>query len=608
MTSHAVSILLSAVAAITPAADAKLPASLDLTAVRGLVTQHDGRWPPLDTVARDHVESVTGNAFYQGSDPVLWLLAWTFDANTWMHEPLIPIRSEELRGEIGLSATQTTFSFSELVGHEQLRSLIEDLANVEQGRKLDPLEAKVSDINGKLIELQTVFRGQAIRLLPSADDALGAWRPVGRTMHGAETPPGEAQVREAWGALASAFLADDSTAFAAASQQLVDATAALPAAHRPTPAQIATELRYNKLQPFSVAWKIMLAGAALAALAIFVRMRAFDALAFVGMLGGFVVLTYGLSLRWQIAGRIPASNMYESLLFLSWGMGAFAIISVLVFRDRLIPLTASGMGALALVLADVLPMDHFVRPIVPVLLDTVWMSIHVPIIMVSYSVLALAMLIAHVQLVAMALGQPRSKLTATMDGLHYWYVHVGSILLTAGIITGSMWGASSWGRYWGWDPKEVWSLIAALGYLTILHVQIDRERTPRWAYFLAAVLSVAVLVIVVPKLAPLTGVKMIAIAGMVAGIAVFVLARGMFAAAAKSIICFWLIIMTYLGVNYVLGTGLHSYGFGTGAMVKYMLLTGGIDLGFVTLFTIIYVARRSAEASSEGDLPVAARA
>ena len=167
---------------------------------------------------------------------------------------------------------------------------------------------------------------------------------------------------------------------------------------------------------------------------------------------------------------------------------------MLVMRDRIVPLTASAMGALSLMLADSLPLDYFVRPIAPVLMDTVWMSIHVPIIMVSYSILALGVLIAHVQLVAMTAAPARRQLADSLDALHYWYVHIGSFLLLAGIITGSMWAASSWGRYWGWDPKEVWSLVALLGYLTILHVRIDHQCVPRSAYAVGAIGCLALLI------------------------------------------------------------------------------------------------------------------
>jgi ABC-type transport system involved in cytochrome c biogenesis permease subunit len=341
----------------------------------------------------------------------------------------------------------------------------------------------------------------------------------------------------------------------------------------------------------------MVLAAVLSGIALIVRRRWVDALSALVMLGGFGVLTYGLWMRWQLAGRIPASNMYESLLFLSWGMGAFAILSGLIQRQRLVPLTASGMGALALFLADSLPLDYFIRPIAPVLLDTVWMSIHVPIIMVSYSVLALAVLIAHVQVLAMAIAPGRRPIAEKLDSLHYWYVHIGSILLIAGIITGSMWAASSWGRYWGWDPKEVWSLVAFLGYMAILHVRIDRDRVPSWGYAVAGALGSALLFLIARRLAPLSGYEVLALAGTAAAVVVFVLARGAFATAFKSILAFWMIIMTYVGVNYVLGIGLHSYGFGTGAVVRYMFGLGGMDLLLVAACAAVYVVRSGWKAS-----------
>ncbi len=563
------------------ASAADVPASLDLETVRGLCVQHDGRYMPLDTLARDVVHGVTGRAFFENRDPGLTLLAWTFDAETWKRTPLIAVRNAELRQEIGLSPDKSVFSYAELTSHQRLRSLIQDLSRMEPAHKPDPLESKVSAIHDKLTQLQAVFAGQFIRLAPHPGDALAPWKTPAESK-----PPGPA-----WGNLKTAFLAGDPAQFAEASQQLAAAASAMPAAFRPTSETLATELRYNRLALFTTAWRITLVGTLIAALAMAVRRKWFDAVAFLVLLAGFCVLTYGLALRWQIAGRIPASNMFESLLFLGWGVGAFAILAVPLFQQWLVPLTASAMSSLALLLADCLPVDHFIRPIAPVLLDTVWMSIHVPIIMVSYSVLTLAVLVAHIQLVLMAAAPNRTRLSNTVDGLHYWYVQVGVLLLAAGIITGSMWAASSWGRYWGWDPKEVWSLVALLGYLTILHVRIDHERVPVWVRLAAVALVIATLAVIVPKLAPLSAGRVLGMVGAVVGMAFMVMAKGQFATAAKSIICFWLIIMTYVGVNYVLGVGLHSYGFGTGAVARYMFLMGGADMGFVVLCAAIYLIR-----------------
>ena len=576
-----------ALAAPETSAD-KLPRSLDLEVVRAITVQHDGRWPPLDTLARDVVESVTGRADYLGRDPVLWLLAWTFEPEAWMQEPLVPIRNAHLRAELGLPADATVFSYSQLMGHERLAALAQELAHIEAGKKPDPLQAKVRDIEDKLDLMGRIFRGQMVRLIPDPASSAGNWRVISlASPHG--TPlagPADA----AWSQLRKAFLADDAAAFAAASVQLKEALDKYPAAYRPEPRLIATELGYNKLRPFRLAWMVMVIGAVLAAVAAIGRRGWLNVVAAVGLIAAFATLTYGLSLRWTIAGRIPAANMFESLLFLSWGMGAFAVLSMLLIRDRIIPLTASFMGALALVLAENLPLDHYIRPVAPVLLDTAWMSIHVPVIMVSYSVLALAALIAHVQLIVMAAAPSRRSAIAAIDSLHYWYVHVGCILLGAGIVTGSMWAASSWGRYWGWDPKEVWSLVAFLAYLAILHRRVDREKTAGWVYAVGVLLTAATLMIVASRLAPRSALGIGGLAAAAAFVVLFAFARGPFPMALKSVLAFWLIIMTYVGVNYVLGIGLHSYAFGTGAVAHYMFLIGGIDLALIALCTGVYLA------------------
>lgn len=565
-----------------------LPQTLDLTAIRAVPLQHDGRWPPLDTVARDLVDSVTGDEFFQGNDPVLVLLAWTFDSSTWRDVPVIAIRNAELRRELHLSPTQNVYSFSELARHQHFRELADGLSRIPKGRKLDPLESKVSKIQGKLETLYDVFSGRILHPIPHPTDPLGTWTVVPGTAQGEADSN---TVSQAWAELRTTFLADDAPAFSAAATAFASALDGLPAGMRPDTSLIATELTYNRVAPYRTAWQLMLAGALLSAVAIWIKRRWFDALALVGLLGGFGVLTYGLALRWQIAGRIPASNMFESLLFLSWGTGAFAIVSLLVIRHRFVPLTASFMGAVSLMLADCLPMNHFIRPIAPVLLDTVWMSIHVPIIMVSYSVLALGVLIAHVQLVTMTAFPRRRDWIGAIDSLHYWYIHVGSILLLIGIVTGSMWAASSWGRYWGWDPKEVWSLAALLGYLTILHVRINRESIPKWAYVLFAMLAVGVMLVIIPKLGQQSAGKALALFGTGVGMVVFVVTTGPFATAFKSVLAFWLIIMTYVGVNYVLGTGLHSYGFGTGGVARSMFQIGGVDLALIGLCSVIYLFR-----------------
>jgi ABC-type transport system involved in cytochrome c biogenesis permease subunit len=185
-----------------------------------------------------------------------------------------------------------------------------------------------------------------------------------------------------------------------------------------------------------------------------------------------------------------------------------------------------------MLLLDRLPIDPFIHPMQPVLSGTPWLAIHVPIIMVSYSVFAIATFLAHLSLGATLFVPKRRALAERWSGLLYWYLVVGSILLIAGILTGSIWAASSWGRYWGWDPKEVWSLVAFLAYMAILHARFDGRIGP-------------------------------------------------FGVAAWSIGAFWTILMTYLGVNFVLASGLHTYGAGSSTLVRVMAVIALFEAGFV---------------------------
>jgi ABC-type transport system involved in cytochrome c biogenesis permease subunit len=567
-----------------------VPDAFDLSTIRTIAVQHDGRWPPLDTVARDLVQSITGTETYHGHDPVAVLLAWTFEPSAWRDAPLITIGNAELRRELKLPANKTQFSFTELTSQRHLHALVDDLSSIPEGQKLNPLEAEVKEIHEMLLTLRSIFSGRVLNLLPDPDNPFGVWRPIPR--FGLTDGRMSTAACKAWAALGDAFVARNEERFATASQELVTELQSLPAEFRPGNELVKTELWYMRLRPFRAAWIVMGMATLLCAGRFWIHRRWYDALSVLGVIAGFGILSYGIWLRWQIAGRIPASNMFESMLFLGWGTGLLGVVAMITVRHRIAVLTAAAMCTIALMLAEVLPMDKFIRPIPPVLADTAWMAIHVPIIMLSYALLALGVLIAHVQLVTMALFPGRRHWVTKIDEWHYWYIHIGSLVLLAGIATGSMWAASSWGRYWGWDPKEVWSLVALLAYLAILHVRINREQTPVWALAVGLSLVAAAIVLIIFNLDPQTIGGVALLAGAVGGAAVLLLGHGPLTTALKSVLAFWFIIMTYVGVNYVLGTGLHSYGFGTGAVARYMYLIGGIDLALVASCVTVYLARR----------------
>ena len=491
----------AALLAPAPARAANVPDDATVGKLRSMPVQHDGRTMPFDTQAREAVRTVTGKTSWGGLDPVAMVAGWALDPAGWRQAPIVAVGGAEMARVAGLPEGSRFASFAQLVASPGLRSTILALREREGDAKPSGLEKAAGKLDARLSLLYEHFSGVGIRAVPVADPR-GAW----------QVPPG-VRSPEVLAAFADRM------------------RAAPPAAHYPGAREMAREIFYNAARPTRVAWLLLFPAAIAASLTVGAdrfRLRLAGA---VLLAAGFGVMTWGLATRWQIAGRVPASDMYESMLFLGWGVGLFGVVA-LILRQRLLIANAAGLGAVAMALADLLPMDPFIHPMAPVLSGTPWLAIHVPIIVVSYSVLAMATGLAHLVIGVEIFAPGRRDLAARWSELLYWYLHVGSILLIAGILTGSVWAASSWGRYWGWDPKEVWSLIAFLAYMAILHARSDEQIRS-------------------------------------------------FGVAFASIAAFWTILMTYLGVNFVLASGMHSYGFGSSNVVRVMAAIALAEAGFL---------------------------
>ncbi len=512
VTGGTLGVLLAIVTAFAGASPARARDATTAALAR-LPVQHDGRVMPFDTLAREAVWNVTGDSSWQGRDAVAFVASWSANPAVAARDPIVKVGSRELAAVAGLPAGITHASFQQLVSSRAVLELIGKARQQAEARKpRQGVVAAAEKLEGRLVWLQGFLDRESIRPIPAADDVNGRWT--------------------------------------ASPAPTVDSLAALASGPRLTswPAAVAIEreITYNAVRPLRIAWIVMGAALLISLFAWNRESKLLGGLSFAGLAAGFGVLTWAIGTRWAVGGRIPASNMFESLLFLAWGVGLFAVIAFALLRNRLVVLNANAMSALTLVLTDLLPIDGFIHPVAPVLAGTAWLAIHVPIIMVSYAVLALGVVIAHMQVGYTILAPRRGELIERMSELHYWYVMIGSILLITGILTGSMWAASSWGRYWGWDPKEVWSLVAFLAYVAILHA--------RWNAML-----------------------------------------GPFGVAAWSIVAFQTILMTYLGVNFVLASGMHSYGFGDSPIVTWMVAVAAAELAFLAAGLVAH--RRHARAS-----------
>ena len=508
--SISISLALAFGLALTGVGEAATISASTLKALHNLPVQHDGRVMPLDTVARESVLEVTGKRRWAGQDPVTTVLGWTFNSEAWAQSPAIKIGSKALAENLGVPG-QSHIAFNPVISSQVFNNLTDEgRRRASPDQPLSSLQEDALKLEGRLVVFHGFLTGKALRVQPVSPDPVDPWR-------------------------VPSNIGDP-----AALEELGRQLAADPPPIYPTVEAMQREVLYNALRPTRLAWWLLLPGTVLA----FMGWRrdphtVRDRLTSILLIAGAAVMTWGLAMRWMAAGRIPASNMYESMLFLAWGVGIFAAFAGVLTTNKLVIFNAAAMSTLVIMLTDLLPMDPFIHPMPPVLSGTPWLAIHVPIIMVSYALLALSALVAHMR-VGLEIFKPGDQAMATvMDEAHYWYVQIGSIMLVVGILTGSIWAASSWGRYWGWDPKEVWSLVAFLAYMAILHARIDR-----W--------------------------------------------MGGFGVAAASIMAFGTILMTYLGVNYVLSAGLHSYGFGGGKIAFWLDVGALVEAAFVAVGFLAY--------------------
>jgi cytochrome c-type biogenesis protein CcsB len=497
---------------------------LDFTALRYLAVQKDGRKKPLDTVAVETLQKLTGKR--QWTDPTSGrvlqpmdvLVSMWLETRDWGQTPIILVTYRPLKQQLGLPAEQKLFSYQQLAT-PQLEAILKAAAakeNAKQDLTREEREARV--VSQRLNTLAESTGVQSLAVAPHPSDLKGAWQPL---------TPSDQRLQ----ALGAAYVQRDPEAFANASHELRSALAAMSPSVYPQPEALRREVHYNALHAFRKAW--MLYALAFVWMLTTWRWRRAYWLGMAVFVAGVALHGLAFYLRIMISGRPPVTNMYESVVWVSFGAAFFALLLELIYRQRYYVIGVAPVSVILLALADQFPavLDPSIGPLVPVLRDNFWLSVHVPTITLSYAAMAVAMGVGHIALGYYIFAPQAKPSIARLENYVYRAMQIGVLLLAAGTILGGIWAHYAWGRFWGWDPKETWALIALLAYLVPLH-----GRLAGW--------------------------------------------MGNFALSVASVVCFLAVLMAWYGVNFVLGKGLHSYGFGVGGFV-YALGFIGVELAYV---------------------------
>ena len=287
------------------------------------------------------------------------------------------------------------------------------------------------------------------------------------------------------------------------------------------------ELYYAKAQLAN--WALLLTIAALASLVLFKNFTIPLSITVVSLVTQIALVT----LRVLISGRAPITNMYETVLVSGLGSLLLALVLGHFKKEKIFVYMGLGYNLCTLMMITFANgmLTATISPLVPVLRDNFWLSTHVTTIMLSYGALALSWVMANGALFRKKFRTLDKKEEQRLGEVLYTTLKYGTTMLAAGIILGGVWADYSWGRFWGWDPKETWSLIVLCIYIAVLH-----GRYTNW-------------------------VKVDRFITITAG-------------------AFMSVMMAWFGVNYILATGLHSYGFSEG---------GAVFLGSFFLLQIIFL-------------------
>lgn len=267
-------------------------------------------------------------------------------------------------------------------------------------------------------------------------------------------------------------------------------------AHMPSGLRFRAEKLYNRLDwslPLAAAFILIGIGGFLEACRRMVRGRAFGAKTrgwlLAGVAAGGLYLTLMLALRGYVSGHWPVSNGYETMRFMAW----CTLLLTLLFARRFLFLLPFGylIAGLSLMVSMMGESNPQITQLMPVL-DSPLLCIHVMLVMAAYALLAFVMFggVAGVVLHRRARGA-----AAQLQAVSRLMLYPAVFCLAAGIFVGAVWANVSWGRYWGWDPKEVWALVTLLVYALPLHAgSLPWFRRPLFFHWfcIAAFLSVLV--------------------------------------------------------------------------------------------------------------------
>ena len=510
-----------------------------------LIQDRKGRVEPVSTLASEILRKVAKKTSWEGLTPTEVFLDMQANPELWKNVAIIKVANPELRRTIGITGKYA--SFNNIVrpremGGYILSSSVQAAYNKESNLR-NKFDKEIMNVDERVNILMAIFNGDFLTIFPVPNDDNHKWVSINEAQ---ELPAQDAEFARQ---TVSAYLQSVQIRDWATANQLLNNLKqnqqTIGAKIIPSATKVKMEVMYNKLNIFGKLSKIfMFTGLILLVLQLLslfnpnIKLRFLKSFAFYFILLLFLAETTGLGIRWYISNHAPWSNGYESMVFISWATALGGLI--FAKRSEITLSLTSVLAGLTLMVAGMSWMSPEITNLVPVL-KSYWLIVHVAIITASYGFLGISALLGFLNLFLMIFRNKNNsdRINHTIKELVNIIqiaLIIGLLMVTLGSFLGGVWANESWGRYWGWDPKETWALVTILVYTFITHM----HRIP----------------------------------GM----------RGSFAMSVAAVLGISSVLMTYFGVNYYL-SGLHSYAQGEAAPIP-----SGVYIALVVVAIVIVSA------------------
>ncbi|EOI6814694.1 cytochrome c biogenesis protein CcsA [Campylobacter jejuni] len=518
----------------------------------------DGRMVPFDTLSREILEKIHQSDSYKGQNSNAVMLSMLVDVDKWQMEPFILMpQNQAVRDAIANileipSAKYISYKdFFDENNRYKLQKYIEN-ANRKNPNARGVFDKEIIKLDERANIVNLVFSGELFKFIPVQNNPNNVWlAPFSAvtTLKGDEGHIVLALIQNYFSAVENAFKdsnwtrADEGLKFIKEYQEKIGYKV------MPSKTKVEMEIFSNKAEIFVKLAPVYLIAGFLLLILVFSKMIVpnlkisfiFKVVYVLNVLA-FVIHTVGLGLRAYLSGHAPWSNGYESMVYIAW---ALSLSGIFFSRKSPIALSLTSiLSGVVLMVAHLSEMNPQITNLVPVL-NSYWLSIHVSVITASYGFLGLCALLGIFTLFLMCFLKKDGKYNLNIlrniteaTRINEMAMIFGLCLLTVGNFLGAIWANESWGRYWSWDSKETWALVSILVYAAILHLRM------------------------IPKYC------------------------NQFVFALWSMFAYWVIIMTYFGVNYFL-TGLHSYAAGEAAQIPNY-----VYWGFALMVVLAFFARR----------------